>query len=305
MLIVSTILSLGAAEIALRIIDPPMSRTPELQRWRRPHPTLGWEMIPGLSGAGAYGENIEINSQGLRDVERPIRKQAGTRRILGLGDSFTFGVGVETHETFLKRLEEFTGAEVINAGQIGYGLYQSLEYLKTRGLEYEPDIVIFALFLDDLGGRTIFAAVSETIDRPSTLRLHNLLRNMVSFYGARFRHMQGADWLRDAESRRPHFHPPTAEELVNLRAGLSEMRALSKRLVVVLIPDAAQLDYAPLQTINEAARDVCADLDITFVDMTPIFESVDDHAGLYLFPMDAHTSPRGHAMIAETVAGVL
>src|SRR5262249_11129127 len=45
-----------------------------------------------------------INSHGLRDDEIRLPKPPHVFRILLLGDSFTFGVGVELHETFTKQL---------------------------------------------------------------------------------------------------------------------------------------------------------------------------------------------------------
>jgi hypothetical protein len=46
-----------------------------------------------------------INQQGLRGPEVSQAKPPGTFRVLGLGDSFTFGTGVREQDTFLRRLE--------------------------------------------------------------------------------------------------------------------------------------------------------------------------------------------------------
>lgn len=43
-------------------------------------------------------------------------------------------------------------------------------------------------------------------------------------------------------------------------------------------------------------------MEIPFLDMTPILEAEEDHKALYLFPFDAHNSPRGLNVIAETIA---
>jgi len=44
------------------------------------------------------------NSRGYRDVERELAKAPGSRRALALGDSFTWGVGVEFDDTKLTEL---------------------------------------------------------------------------------------------------------------------------------------------------------------------------------------------------------
>lgn len=50
--------------------------------------------------------HVRINSRGFRDYEYTIEKPQNTYRIIVLGDSFTFGLGVELNETYPKLLEE-------------------------------------------------------------------------------------------------------------------------------------------------------------------------------------------------------
>ena len=51
------------------------------------------------------GVEMAVNKLGLRGPEVAQEKPAGTLRLLGLGDSFTFGVGVGEEHTFLRRLD--------------------------------------------------------------------------------------------------------------------------------------------------------------------------------------------------------
>ena len=63
---------------------------------------------PNFKGEFSPGEisgKISINSKGCRDYERKYKKQ-GKFRVLALGDSFTFGHGVEFEESFLTILEK-------------------------------------------------------------------------------------------------------------------------------------------------------------------------------------------------------
>ncbi len=89
-------------------------------------PTKGYELVPGQG---------DINSYGLRDQLHPLIKPRGTIRILAIGDSYTFGVGVTQAETYVGRLEavlnERLGGrdirfETLNAGVPGYNTYQEL-----------------------------------------------------------------------------------------------------------------------------------------------------------------------------------
>jgi len=83
---------------------------------------------------------VRISSQGLRsDVEYAIPKPAGVTRIIGLGDSFVFGSGVEAAQTFLSRWQAALSAvEVLNLGVPGYTSTHAVELLAKRGLQFQP-----------------------------------------------------------------------------------------------------------------------------------------------------------------------
>lgn len=98
---------------------------------------------------GEWDTAVRINSQGLRDDEI-LPKQQDELRILMLGDSFTWGYGVEQEETFSELLEEKTNTNVINAGATSYSPILEYLFLKNKGLSYQPEVVILNLDLSDL-----------------------------------------------------------------------------------------------------------------------------------------------------------
>jgi len=81
---------------------------------------LGWALRPGARAIStATGEPVlySINAEGLRDSPIPLSKPAGEFRILVLGDSRTFGFGVQLQDHFTTKLEAyFKNVQVINAG---------------------------------------------------------------------------------------------------------------------------------------------------------------------------------------------
>ncbi|MBU0678100.1 MAG: hypothetical protein KJ626_08265 [Verrucomicrobia bacterium] len=113
-----------------------------------PDETLMWVMKANMS-TRFQGVRLKTNDLGLRD--RPILPKATNEfRILSLGESTTFGAGVEPEETYSflleEKLREAVGAHpvrVINAGMSAYSSYQSLVFLKTKGIELKPDLVLF------------------------------------------------------------------------------------------------------------------------------------------------------------------
>lgn len=104
---------------------------------------------PGWSGYQA-GALVHINSQGWRGKELSASKPDETIRILGVGDSFTYGRAVNDEDIFLVKLEEMLNAghdgiayETINAGREGTNTAKQLALFKKRDvLNLEPDVVV-------------------------------------------------------------------------------------------------------------------------------------------------------------------
>ena len=114
---------------------------------------LMWKLKPNYN-AGF----IKINSAGFRDKERIYSKDKDIFRILCLGDSSTFGVGVpssQTYSSFLENAlnEKFSSSgrrfEVINGGVNGYASAQGLGLYKYKGIRYHPDMVTFYFGIND------------------------------------------------------------------------------------------------------------------------------------------------------------
>jgi len=103
---------------------------------------------------------LQTNSDALRDIEHSISKPKDVYRILALGDSFTFGWGVEQNDTWWKFLENKLNNEdlkykyeAINLGVWMYTYDQQFLRLKEKGLKYQPDLVIQGIYWPHL--RTI------------------------------------------------------------------------------------------------------------------------------------------------------
>lgn len=102
---------------------------------------FGYELIPL-----AYPE---INSWGMRDKEYTLKKSPDTFRILLLGDSITEnGMWSDYVEEKLNTAGKY---EILNCGVRGWGLFQYREYLKNKGMQFNPDYVLIGLCLNDVG----------------------------------------------------------------------------------------------------------------------------------------------------------
>ena len=72
-------------------------------------------------------------------------------RVVVLGDSFTWGFGVEEDDTFVRRLDGALGSEiaVINLGVSGYSTDQELILYQRHGRNYEADVVVLVVASND------------------------------------------------------------------------------------------------------------------------------------------------------------
>jgi hypothetical protein len=155
-------LSLGIplilVEIGLRLFAP-QTLALNVSEW---DPNYGWRNRPGARGFFSTPEfrfEIQVNSLGHRGPETARAKPPGTFRILGLGDSFALGHGVDVDSCFLsvterelERRAAMSGGgriEVLNAGVGKWGTAQEYLYLTREGLGLEPDLVVLAFCVDN------------------------------------------------------------------------------------------------------------------------------------------------------------
>jgi hypothetical protein len=152
--LVSLLFALVLAEGVLRLLgQTPYAVNPERAKFWLHDETLGWRHRPNQSGAFAkspFEIQVDINSGGLRDREYPHEKPAGRQRIVVLGDSYTWGFGVEQPDIFTELLEEsHPGVDVINAGVSGYATDQQLLWFRSEGVRYSPDLVLLVFTGND------------------------------------------------------------------------------------------------------------------------------------------------------------
>jgi lysophospholipase L1-like esterase len=161
------------SELVLRITGiansmvMPLSFPGEHSQVHRADEHLFWAMQPDLEVL-FQGVTVRTNSRGLR--HDPIEaKRADEFRILSLGESTTFGAGVENDQTYAARLQVHLNQRdpskrfnVINAGVSGYTSFQSLVYLKRHGIALAPDMVLFYHELNDYLPTTV-TNVKQTV----------------------------------------------------------------------------------------------------------------------------------------------
>jgi hypothetical protein len=109
---------------------------------------------PGQQARRFFAQN-DINSYGMRAAEISPHKEAGTFRVLFLGDSVTYGTTyVDQKRIFTGILQQHLPAvmnkkvEVLNVSAGGWGVGNEVGYLLSRGT-FEADLVVMVLNTSD------------------------------------------------------------------------------------------------------------------------------------------------------------
>ncbi len=121
---------------------------------------------------------LQHNSRGMVGPEFADAKPNGIFRIVCLGDSCTH-FGPDSYPKKLQKLlnEAAPGRfEVINAGCIGYSSFQGLTLLKTRALDWSPDLVTVYFGWND---HWLARGYPDNQQRPKS-KMHNSLHDYVA-----------------------------------------------------------------------------------------------------------------------------
>ncbi len=336
LIIASTSICLVFMETAIRIWNPPFAH-PGMTRIHQASKIFSWEHVPGSFGIGRLGETYHINSAGFRGAEHSVEKPTGIKRIVTVGDSFTFGMSVNQQDAYSFQLEKILNKEkkeyeVINRGVMGYNMWQHYEMLKKNAIPYQPDLIMLELYIDDVlyskppynspddwEGKNPFEPKETETGILGHFYFYHLLNNWNSLFETKYRYRRGHRYLKGIKERKEELGPTNPENVYHriMYGKLAHKKYLefsdtfknfvttSKEagipVLIFMIPDAAQLNNPPAQAVTQFIKQVCEDNQVPFLDLTPIFEKETDPNTLYLFPLDAHTSAKGHTLIAESI----
>ncbi len=336
--VVSLIASLAVtallAEGALRLFFVPAPPWREPQTRHVESPLLGWGLPPG-SRSFTIDAPVSVNAHGLRDDEFPRAKPPGETRVLALGDSFTFALGVRFEDLYVQQLERLLDArhperrhQVINAGVAGYNTRQELIYLRAEGLGFEPDLVTVGFYWNDLLGNEEplpDLATPRLPERIETLgrdeRRHTLppwirerLRSSVLLYQVVTRAKrlgQAFDPPTDPYSRAQQallegdaavldpLWEATGRRLRELAAAL-EPGAIPAVLVVFPMENQIRRDY-PQLVFAERLREIWEPTGHPLVDLEPAYRAALEAGDNPFLPYDLHPNALGMRIAAEAI----
>lgn len=300
-------------------------------------------LTPGAVGTSTYPEldgsvrtiTYRINEQGFRDDPVAREKPRDVFRIAMLGDSVTYGTGVDAEDSLPAVVERELAVlvpgrriEVVNCGIPATNTGQQVAHLVWRVLDYAPDLVVITTTIVDASGygvpprtdaeRTwqfaladrlgLTSAVWEERDLPlatpaqrrtMALRRHSALADLVAsrLYGALRSSGDTDGYRRDWAEDAPGW--------TFVRQHLRRAKLLSAKhdfeLVVTHYPALEQLGDYPFA--GEVARldAFCREQGIPFHSLLEPLRGLDATA-LRAHAHDRHPGPTAHRLVGRYLA---
>lgn len=274
-------------------------------------------IVSGRSRTNEYNYVYKHNSLGFRDVEHTIKKPEGVFRILGLGDSFTYGQGASFEETYLYRLEKMLNerrgshprVEIIKAGMRRYFPEIERMFLEYYGLKYQPDLILIgfvpndvidtflgleAIELDEKGG-FLKSNLTVMYGKPITWLYMNshLFRIILQKYlisrkkSYKFNEVYKPNGFHEKDWREVEFQ-------------FKKIIEIAKKPVVIIHIPQDNLDDKNASYPAERLSNFCKKNRCYFIDTLPAMRKASKTQTLY-WEGDGHCNGAGYKVIAETV----
>lgn len=261
------------------------------------NPKIGHVHKPG-SEMELMDVNVSINSDGHRDKEYPTEK-GDAYRIVFLGDSLTFGWGVEIEDTFQYILEQeiskSSPTEIINFGTGNYNTEQEVNLFFEKGTKYDPDKVVLFYFIND----------AEVTPEKSGLWFLGY-SHLISFYWSRINSlMNNIVASKSFEEYYNALYEEEQEGWVNARKSLLELRDYCRErgiaLQVVLLPELHDTDNVIFKKVYDKISNFLQESGIDYMSLAGLFKGHGNEIELWVSFDDAHPNDIAHAKIAESL----
>ncbi len=292
----------------------------------------------GIQNSREFKVKLTTNSIGIRDRSYSWEKGDDTFRILMLGDSHTFGWGVELDNTFteliesrIKLINPFSKYEVFNCGVYGYGTTHQYMYLEKYGFDLKPDLVIIAMdLLHDIrvnkSGYYYFSqnklkrsskphftkksrAITKYFPFSSFLRGHShLFRFVGSNLSKLFRHDSIINEKRNDKGEQKQFFNLGLTYNIFLKIS-RELEQREVKFIVAILPEFDS--FKQKSKSNPHFSNTLASLERFFLDNNFNYISLqkkfdnNSESSEFIFKFSHHFNAKGHQFIAEEIEDFL
>ena len=277
---------------------------------------LFWRPYPSRTIKSKFfdGRTYSFNSLGLRG--REIEKTKFKPRIIALGNSCTFGWGLNDEQVFTTLIGNILDKkyDVINAAVPGYSSYQGKAFYESKIAELQPDVLLILFAWNDQ-----WVAANDISDKNQEfppefiIDAQNLLSRLHTYRLMKKLLLSVSE--KDPDSLYSRIHPVhrvSLEDFYNNLKSISLKAQNNGATPVLLTSPIPSLEkyyipgsISPLHTIHEqynmTIRELAKNENVPMVDLALEF---DKYNGLF---DDAdydpiHFNARGHRLAAELIA---
>ena len=287
-------------------------------------PILGYKLkanVTAVHKTTEFNTIVHTNSEGYRSSEM-IYEKGDKTRILFLGDSMTYGWGVNTEERFSDIVAKNLDLEMLNTGVPGYKVSNMDAYYETEGYKYHSDIVLLAYNLRtgivNINSQEYEVNNSTLIKK--TLYVSNAKNNLknivaeIPFYSFLSQHSQLFSFFRNIVVGLLE-QQQVGETLSNCTTLQDQWYSHNKEREVLIVQDIQNfttqqnssfiLVLLPLPSCN--FTNLLSDFKnatnvTTVIDLSSTFAN---NTSSYYYPIDQHWNAQGHALAAQTIITAL
>jgi hypothetical protein len=257
------------------------------------------------------GPAIVANHLGFREREIPP-KSAGRYRIVVVGDSFTWGQGIQAGERFSNLVEGFLGPqyEVFNFGRPGNNLPEHLDVLE-EALRVSPDFVLLQLYINDFEMPQMerprpYSLLPAALDR--TFEQSSVLYDLMNQQWANWQPTLGVVDSYEGYMARNLRDPAAPNSLIAfgmLKQFLERTRRAGVACGTVMFPAPDAMgpngSHYPFGYLHERVRLTCAGEHIQCLDLLPDFSTIHDPRTMWVSPFDAHPNAMANRRATDQI----
>lgn len=300
-LILTTLLLLVVMELSIRVIFPQINyqgNQASLFVENRFNQTMG--LVPNASGE-VFGKEIRIDEYGFRKMNTPTNYD---KSWLFLGDSVTFGVGIEAEQIFPQLIQNvFQSRKILNTAVMGYSTLNYLDVIETflRDRNDIEKVVLFFCLNDVYGNLSLNSTGASTKDKAlSFLRANSKLFLLIkkSFFDrSKVYALYDIGLYKDDNLDIDHH----LNAIVKIKAVLDKSNI---DFLVVILPYEYQLRVEGLKAPQALLNSFLARHNIESLDLYEDFSSLNSE-DYYLYGDPMHLSYLGHETVAKNLVEIL
>jgi lysophospholipase L1-like esterase len=248
---------------------------------------------------------------------------------VAVGDSFTFGVGVEQEDTWVYLLAKALGREIANLAIPAQGPAQYTRVLKHYGFAIRPKLVFYGFYFNDLDAANRFYRMKRTLIPVSRyLRQYSALYNLVTESRPSVAADQpptpqdapsvtaddGAEQIRRTlERQNRNFEQRWQVTVKELDEALRVSQEAKIELVMLYLPSRWEISWDAIKARNRlpdsldidrlrrTVVEYCGARKIACLDLTPVLKHEARQGKELYFPVDGHWNQQGNRIVAEAL----